>query len=266
MPRFSANIDLLFTERPFNDRFAAAAEAGFQAVEFYYPYGHDHRRLADRLAENGLALTLINSPKGNPELGEKGFACIPGKKGEFQESITAAIDSAVALGCPCVQVMAGRTPEREDFHTVYATYLENLRFAAAAFAERGIKALIEATNPFDNPGYFLDRPDTALRVLEDAGVANLFLLFDVYHAQVTQGNLARTIEAAFPSIAHIQIADNPGRHEPGTGEINYPFLFRLIDGLGYDGWIGCEYHPKMGTTEGLHWARPDKKSTRGENQ
>jgi len=256
MLRFCANLELMFTEVPFVERFEAAAKSGFSAVEFPYPYAQDRDSLADLLHTHGLQQILINSPKGNVEAGERGFACLPGRQGEFQESIALSIEFASAFSSEVVHVMTGMTPEGVDDNLIHETYVENLRFAARRLAEHGIKTVIEPINTTDVPGYYLNRPGQALAVIRDAEEPNLFLDFDIYHAHVMGEDLAVSIEAAFAHIGHIQIADNPGRHEPGTGEIDYPSLFRLIDNLGYDGWIGCEYKPKMATVESLDWLRP----------
>ena len=253
MPRFSANLGFLFPELPFEERFAAAAALGFAGVEYATPYGHEKEKLCRLLRDHGLLQVLINSPAGPREDGGRGLACQPGRSGEFRDSIELALDYAEALECPRIHLLAGVAPADADFDSLQATYMENLRFAARAGAERGVKMLIEGINRNDAPGYFLDRPSLARRMLEEIAVPNLFLQFDVYHAQMTEGNLAETIEAALPLIEHIQIADVPGRHQPGSGEINFPFLFHRLDDLGYQGWVGCEFHPDGSTVGSLAW-------------
>jgi hydroxypyruvate isomerase len=255
MPRFSANLEYLFAEWPFLERFETAARVGFRAVEYPYPYANDKKKLSGLLSANRLEQVLINSPKGNPEKGEKGFACLTGRTAEFRESIALALEYAVALRCPCVHVMAGMAPENGDRDLAHKALVESACYAAEAFAAHGIKALFEPINEKDNPGYFLTDLSAALQVIRDAQTPNLYLQFDVYHMQITEPNLAVSIEGALPYVAHIQIADNPGRHEPGTGEINFPLLFDLLDRLGYKGWVGCEYVPKEDTIQGLAWIK-----------
>jgi hydroxypyruvate isomerase len=255
VPRFAANLRFLFNEVPFRDRFRAAAEAGFQAVEFPYPYEHPAGRLSEALEANRLAQVLINAPPGNLEGGERGLGCLPERRGEFQDALGRALEYARALRCPNVNVMAGNAPADADRDLLRRTYVENLRFAAAELGRHGIRALIEPLNPRDAPGYFLTRLQTAMEILAEADAPNLYLQYDLYHAQITQGDLAPSIERYLPRIAHLQIADTPGRHEPGTGEIHFPFLFSFIDAIGYGGWIGCEYEPLADTVSGLAWAR-----------
>lgn len=256
MPRFAANLTMLFTELAFLDRFEAAAGAGFKGVEFLFPYAYEKDVLAERLRAHGLTQILHNLPAGDWEAGERGIACRPDRQGEFQDGVGAAIAYATALGCRRVNCLAGIGPEGVPEHSLRETFVANLEFAAAKLKEAGVKLLIEPVNTRDIPGFYLCRTDQALRIIDEVGSDNLALQYDVYHMQVMEGDLATTLERNLPSIGHIQIADPPGRHEPGTGEINYAFLFRLLDRLGYEGWIGCEYRPQAGTEEGLGWIKP----------
>lgn len=254
MPRFAANLSTQFLEWPFLDRFAAAAAAGFRAVEFYYPYAYDPAELAGVLLRHNLAQVLFNTAKRPVGDTEQGLACVPGRQAEFRETIAEAVRFANALACPCVHVVAGVVPPGVDRRKAYHTCVDNLAYAAEQLGRHAVKALIEPLNPRDAPGFILTSPAMAVALIRDAGVPNLHLQYDVYHAQIVQGDLARSIERYLPHIAHIQIADVPDRHEPGTGEIHFPFLFRLLDALGYDGWIGCEYYPLRDTRSGLGWA------------
>lgn len=254
MPKFAANLNFLFTESPLLERFAAAARSGFTAVEFPYPYEQDWA-IAQALGAHGLVQAVINTPKGGAA-GTHGLACVPGQKVEFRRSIEEAAGCASKLHCRNVHVLAGLTPPDRRSSTVYKTFVDNISFAAETLGHQGIRALIEPINPRDLPGYFLDHPETAWRAIHDASVSNLFLQYDLYHAQITQGDLAHSIERYLPRIAHVQVADPPDRSEPGTGEVNFPFLFDLLDRLGYDGWIGCEYRPKAHTESGLAWLAP----------
>ncbi len=253
MPRFCANLEFMFSEHPFMERFAAAAEAGFHAVEFHYPYNKDVDELVEYLGTHNLEQVLINAPKGDVE-GDHGLACNPDRQGEFEDSVGLAIDYAKAMGTGHVHVMAGKRPEGSSADVLLKTYIDNIQFAARALGGHGIKALIEGVNSkFDVPGYFLDRPSDALAILRSIEEPNLYLQFDFYHAQIMEGSLTGLFHNALPVTAHIQIADTPGRHEPGTGEINYSYVFKMIDDAGWDGWVGCEYRPKGATLEGLAW-------------
>jgi hydroxypyruvate isomerase len=260
MPRFAANLTLLFNELSFLDRFAAARQAGFRGVEYLFPYGHRIRDLAERLEENGLTQVLHNLPAGNREKGERGIACHPDRVAEFREGVDLAIEYAKALGCRQLNCLAGITPPAADPRRVRETLVENLRYAAQRLGEEGIRLLVEPINIRDIPMFYLSRTRQTLDILEAVDSPNLFLQYDVYHMQVMEGDIVRTIETHLPRIAHIQIADNPGRHEPGTGEINFPNLFAHIDRLGYMGWIGCEYRPRFETEAGLGWFRPYRDS------
>jgi hydroxypyruvate isomerase len=254
VPRLAANLSFLFREVPVHGRIEAAARAGFRGVEIPFPYGLDRRRTVEALKAHDLAVVLINAPAGDFQSGERGLACLPGRSGEFQEAVASAIEWAGALGCSCVHVMAGIAPPGSDPGLLHRTYVDNLRFAASELGRRGLKLLVEAINPRDIPGYFLTTPRRATEIISEVGSPHLFLQYDIYHAQVTEGDLAPSIERYLPRIAHLQLADTPGRHEPGTGEINYRFLLDFIDRLGYQGWVGCEYEPAADTISGLGWA------------
>jgi hydroxypyruvate isomerase len=253
MPKFAANLTMLFNEVDFLDRFAAAAQAGFRGVEYLFPYAYPKEQLAEKLAQHKLAQVLHNLPAGDWAAGERGIACLPDRVGEFQDSVGRAIEYAKALGCPRVNCLAGIAPTSGDPARVRATFVDNLKFAAPKFAAAGIKLLVEPINTYDMPGFYLNRTQQALDLLRDVGSDNLYIQYDIYHMQRMEGELANTIKANLPKIAHLQLADNPGRNEPGTGEINYRFLFGFLDSIGYDGWIGCEYKPKGKTAEGLGW-------------
>jgi hydroxypyruvate isomerase len=253
MTKLAANLTMLYTEVDFLDRFDAAAKSGFTGVEYLFPYAYPKEQLALRLQRNRLVQVLHNLPAGDWAKGERGIACLPDRVGEFQEGVGKAIDYARTLGCKQVNCLAGIAPADVDPGEVRATFVSNLRFAAGELGAAGIKLLIEPINTFDIPGFFLSHTRQALDIIRDAGSGNLYLQYDIYHMQRMEGELAATIERILPRIAHIQIADNPGRHEPGTGEINYPFLFKHLDRIGYDGWIGCEYKPAADTRAGLDW-------------
>ena len=256
MPQFCANLTLLFNKHEFLDRFEAAAQAGFRGVEYLFPYPYPKEQLAERLARHRLRQVLHNLPAGDWAQGERGIACLPDRVGEFQEGVGRAIDYARALGCTRVNCLVGIAPRDVAPDKVRETVVANLRFAAARLKAAGIALLIEPCNTRDIPGFYLNRTEQAVDIIEAVGSDNLFLQYDIYHMQVMEGDLAPTIERQLARIAHIQLADHPGRHEPGTGEINYPFLFGFIDGLGYQGWIGCEYRPATTTEVGLGWAKP----------
>ncbi|WP_415259002.1 hydroxypyruvate isomerase [Thauera phenylacetica] len=253
MPKFNANLTMLFNEVPFLDRFQAAAEAGFKGVEFLFPYAFDKDAIAERLARHGLVQVLHNLPAGDWDAGERGIACHPDRVGEFQDGVGRAIEYATALGCRQLNCLAGIAPAGMDAAKVHETFVANLRFAAARLHEADIRLLVEPINTYDIPGFHLNRTAQAIALIEEVGSSNLWLQHDLYHMQRMEGELANTIAKHLPKIAHMQIADTPGRHEPGSGEINYAWLFRYIDQLGYDGWIGCEYKPAAGTREGLGW-------------
>lgn len=253
MPRLAANLTMLFNEVPFLDRFEAAAKAGFTAVEFLFPYEYRPADLRARLDGNGLKLVLHNLPAGDWGKGERGIGCHPDRVDGFRAGVDRAIEYATALGAPQVNCLAGIAPAGVPAEKLRATFVENLRYAAAQLEAAGIKLLIEPINTFDIPGFYLNRTAQALNLVAEAGSDNLYLQYDIYHAQRMEGELAATIKANLAKIAHLQLADNPGRNEPGTGEINYCFLFGWLDAIGYDGWIGCEYRPKTTTEAGLGW-------------
>lgn len=253
MPKFAANLTLLFNEHDFIDRFAAAAAAGFKGVEYLFPYAWPAAQLAEALHTHGLVQVLHNLPPGDWDAGERGIACHPDRVGEFQDGVERGIAYARALGCPQLNCLAGIRPEGVDSERAQATMVDNLRFAAAALRAEGLTLLIEPINTFDIPGFFLNRTAQAAELIAAVGADNLFIQYDIYHAQRMEGELANTMARYLSQIAHMQLADTPGRHEPGTGEINFPFLFRHLDALGYDGWIGCEYRPQAETVAGLGW-------------
>jgi hydroxypyruvate isomerase len=253
MPKFAANLTMLFNELPFLDRFEAAATAGFTAVEYLFPYAYPAEALAERLRAFGLTQVLHNLPAGNWDAGERGIAILPDRAGEFRDGVAKAIAYARVLDCKQINCLAGITPRDADGERIHATFVENLQFAAAALAAENIKLLIEPINTRDIPGFYLNRTQAALDIIKAVGSSNLYLQYDIYHMQIMEGDLARTLQAHLPQIAHVQLADNPGRHEPGSGEINYPFLFAHLDRIGYGGWIGCEYKPATTTLESLSW-------------
>ena len=256
MPKFAANLTLLYNEHAFPDRFAAAARAGFSGVEYLFPYDFDKNRLAEQLHEHKLIQVLHNLPAGDWPGGERGIACHPDRVGEFQDGVGQAIEYATALNCKQVNCLAGIAPAGAASDRLRATLVSNLKFAAQKLKQSGIKLLIEPINTRDIPGFYLNRTQQALDLIAEVGSDNLYLQYDIYHMQVMEGDLATTIEKNLKLIPHMQLADNPGRHEPGTGEINYDFLFAFIDRIGYQGWIGCEYKPATTTDAGLGWIKP----------
>jgi hydroxypyruvate isomerase len=253
MPKFAANLTMLFNEVPFLDRFAAAAKAGFDAVEFLFPYPYAADDLAARLREHKLKLVLHNLPAGNWEAGERGIACLPERVAEFRDGVGRAIDYAKALGVSQLNCLVGIRPRELDAGKARETIIDNLRFAANTLKPEGIRLLVEPCNSYDIPGFALNRSRETLDVIDAVGSDNLLLQYDIYHMQRMEGELAATIRANLPRIGHVQLADNPGRNEPGTGEIHYPFLFDLLDSLGYAGYVGCEYKPRTNTVDGLGW-------------
>ena len=256
MPKFCANLTMLFNEVDFLDRFDRAAKAGFKGVEYLFPYAWKKEQLVEKLGAFGLSQALHNLPAGDWNKGERGIACLPGRETEFQEGVGKAIEYAKALKCPQVNCLAGLTPAGVPADKVRKTLVANLRFAAAALEKEGIRLLVEALNDKDVPGFYLVRTADVLALIQEVGHPNVYVQYDVYHMQIMEGNLTKTIQANLDKIAHIQIADNPGRNEPGTGEINYPYLFKTIDAAGYQGWIGCEYKPAGKTEDGLGWLQP----------
>ena len=253
MPKFAANLTMLYNEYAFLDRFEPAAKAGFRGVEFLFPYAWRAEEIAERLRRHGLELVLHNLPGGNWDAGERGIACHADRVSEFQDGVGTAITYAKALGVKQLNCLAGKQPAGVDPEKARETLVANLRFAANKLKAEGIRLLIEPINTFDIPGFFLNRTEQALELIRASGSDNLFVQYDIYHMQRMEGELAATIKQHLASIKHVQLADNPGRNEPGTGEINYGFLFRWLDQIGYDGWIGCEYKPKTTTDAGLGW-------------
>ena len=253
MPKFAANLTMLFTEHSFLDRFEHAAKAGFQAVEFLFPYAWSAEEIKQRLDASGLQLVLHNLPAGDWDAGERGIACHPDRTAEFREGVARAVSYATRLGVPQLNCLAGKAPAGASPGRLRETFVANLGHAAKAFAAEGLKLLIEPINTFDIPGFFLNRTAQAAAILDDVGAANAYIQYDIYHAQRMEGELAATIEKHLARIGHVQLADNPGRNEPGTGEINYAFLFAHLERIGYRGWIGCEYKPKAATEAGLGW-------------
>lgn len=252
MPRFAANLSLMYAEHPFLDRFAAARADGFDAVEFLFPYEHAPQLLADLLKAHGLKQVLFNASPGDWAAGERGLACVPGRELELQNTIVQALDYAQALACPRVHVMAGLACADVDSHR---TYVRNLAWAAQRAADVGVELLIEPINPRDMPGYFLSRQAHAHELVMEVGAPNLKVQMDLYHCQIVEGDLAMKLRQYLPTgrVGHMQIAGVPERHEPDVGELNYPYLLALIDELGYSGHIGCEYRPRAGTSAGLGW-------------
>ncbi len=253
MPNFAANLTMLFTELPFLERFAAAAAANFKAVEFLFPYAYSVEDLQQRISANDLKLVLHNLPAGNWEAGERGIACLPDRVKEFRIGVDTAIRYAKGLGVKQLNCLAGITPTGIDGEVLRQTLISNLRYASAELRTAGLRLLIEPINTYDIPGFYLNRTQQALAILDEVGADNAFLQYDIYHAQRMEGELAATIIKYLPRIGHIQIADNPGRHEPGSGEINYAWLLNELDAIGYQGWIGCEYKPATSTIAGLGW-------------
>jgi len=255
MPKFSANLTFLFTELPFMERFEAAAKAGFKAVEYMAPYPYLADELQAALKAHDLVQALFNLPAGDWDNGERGTACVPGREAEFKEGVTQAIAYAKVLDCKKINCLSGKLPQGVSRDVATATMIGNLKYAAAELKREGIMLVTEPINSFDIPGYFVNRTNEALAILDAVGSDNLFVQYDVYHAQRMEGELGSTLKNQLARIGHIQIADNPGRNEPGTGEINYAWVLKHIDAIGYDGWVGCEYKPKTTTVDGLGWMR-----------
>jgi hydroxypyruvate isomerase len=253
MPRFAANLSMMFNEVPFPERFARAAAAGFKAVEFLFPYDYPPADIAAWLAASGLETVLFNMPPGDWAKGERGVAALPGREAEFRAGVTRALDYAQALGTKRIHAMAGLMPEDADPESCRRTYIENLRYAAREAAKNGRTVLIEPINHRDMKHFFLNTQSQARAVLDAVGEPNLLIQMDFYHAQITEGDLAMTLRRQVASVGHVQIAGVPERHEPDIGEVNYPYLFALLDELGYAGWVGCEYRPRNGTEAGLGW-------------
>ncbi|MGI4984627.1 MAG: 2-oxo-tetronate isomerase [Janthinobacterium lividum] len=255
MPRFAANLSMLYPQHDFLDRFAAARADGFDAVEYLFPYDYSAEELRRRLDDNGLVQALFNAPPGDWAAGERGIASLPGRESEFRAGFQRALDYAAVLKNDRIHVMAGLLPDETQRAVHHAVYLENLTFAAEQAAKAGITVLLEPINPRDMPGFFLNRQDQGQAVCKEVGAANLKVQFDCYHCQIVEGDIESKLRRDFAGIGHIQIAGVPHRHEPDRNEVNYPYLFAVFDELGYDGWVGCEYRPRGDTSEGLAWLR-----------
>jgi hydroxypyruvate isomerase len=253
MPRFAANLTMLFTEASFMERFALARAAGFTHVEYLFPYPFPAADLKAALDRHGLTQVLFNLPAGDWAAGDRGIAALPGRSDEFRAGVPKAIEYARALGVPRLNCLAGKRVAGRSDDEHWRTLVDNVRFAATALAAHGLELLVEPINRFDLPGFFINRTEQALRLIDEVGQPNVRVQYDLYHAQREEGELAATLRRHLPRIGHIQIADNPGRHQPGTGEINFPFLFRELDAAGYAGWVGLEYIPKPDTTASLGW-------------
>jgi len=253
MTKLAANLTMLFTELPFLERFRAAAQANFKAVEFLFPYAFEPALVAEQLRKNELELVLHNLPAGNWEAGERGIACHPDRVKEFRQGVDEAIRYAKILCVKQLNCLVGIQPQGVSVAAARETLVANLKFAADKLQAEDIALLIEPINYFDIPGFFLNTTKQAVELIMATGSNNLFVQYDIYHMQRMEGELANTIKANLSLIRHVQLADNPGRFEPGTGEINYRFLFKYLDEVGYQGWIGCEYKPKAGTVDGLDW-------------
>jgi hydroxypyruvate isomerase len=262
MPRFAANLSMLFTEVPFLERFERAARAGFGSVEFLFPYAHAPAEVAAKVKGNRLKVVLHNLPAGDWDAGERGIACLPDRVDEFRAGVGRAIEYAGALGVPQLNCLAGKVPLGASDDMLRKTFVANLRFAAAELRKAKLKLLIEPINTYDIPGFYLNRTAQAISIMDEVGADNLFLQYDIYHAQRSEGELAATLAKHLARIAHIQVADNPGRNEPGSGEINYAFLFAHLDRIGYGGAIGCEYKPANGTEAGLGWLEQARRQLR----
>jgi hydroxypyruvate isomerase len=257
MPRLAANLSLLFPQLPFLDRFAAAAKAGFRYVEYQFPYSFGSAAdVANAAHAAGVEVVLHNLPAGDASKGDRGITCQPERVNEFREGVDRAIEYAKAVACPRLNALAGIRSESLAHDKAQQTLIENLRYAAGKFKAEGLTLLTEPCNPRTIPGFFLNSSTQALVVIDAAGADNLMLQYDVFHMQIVEGDIARTLERLLARIGHVQIADVPDRHEPGTGELNFNFLLAHIDRLGYQGWVGAEYIPKGDTVEGLKWAAP----------
>lgn len=253
MPKLAANVSTLFPQLDFLDRFAAAAQAGFRYVEYQFPYAWPAQEVARRARAAGVEVVLHNLPAGDFAKGERGIACLPDRQGEFHEAVERAIEYAKAVACPRLNCLAGVAP-RQARH--FDTLVENVRYAARRLGAVGLQLLLEPVNTRTIPGFFLSGSRQAIEVLNAAGEGNALLQYDIFHMQIMEGDLACTIERLLPRIGHMQLADVPGRQEPGSGEINFAYLLAHIDALGYAGWMGCEYNPKGDTVQGLKWAHP----------
>lgn len=253
MPKFAANLTMLFTEAPFLDRFKLAAQHGFKAVEFLFPYDYKVEEIRHRLEEYGLELVLHNLPAGDWSSGERGIACLRDRQDEFRHGVHLGVRYAQELRVRQLNCLVGITPRNDPERVIHAALVENLRYAADRLADAGLDLLVEPINGFDIPNFHLNTPQAALMLFDEVDRENVFLQFDVYHVQRTTGELAAQLQRYLPRIRHVQIADNPGRGEPGTGEINFPFLFECLDRIGYTGWVGCEYKPTVPSERSLTW-------------
>jgi len=253
MPKLNANLSMLFNEVDFLDRFDAAAQAGFKGVEYLFPYDFDMHEIKQKLESNKLTQVLFNLPAGDWDSGERGIACHPERVAEFRQGVDLAIEYAKVLECSQCNILAGIVPDGVSQIDAQKTFINNLNYAAPRLEKAGIRCLIEAINTRDIPGFFLNNTKQTLEIIKQVDSTNLFYQYDIYHMQIMEGDIAPTIEANLSNIAHIQLADNPGRNEPGTGEINYHFIFKFLDSIKYTGWIGCEYKPKTNTQAGLNW-------------
>jgi hydroxypyruvate isomerase len=256
VPKLAANLSLLYPQHAFPERFAAAARAGFRGVEYQFPYAYPSELVAERARAAGVLVVLHNLPAGDAAAGDRGLACLPARVREFREGVERAIEYARVAGCPRLNCLAGVAPAGVAPELLFETLVENVRFAAGRLKAAGLALTLEPINTRTVPGFYLTNTRQALAVLDAVGADNAFLQYDLFHMQIMEGDLARTLERLLPRIGHLQLADVPDRHEPGTGEINYAFLLAHLDRIGYAGWIGCEYNPLGDTDEGLAWARP----------
>ncbi|MEQ4676273.1 2-oxo-tetronate isomerase [Providencia vermicola] len=255
MAKFAANLSMMFNEVPFMQRFERAANAGFKGVEYLFPYEEDANLIANELKKHNLTQALFNMPAGNWAAGERGMASLPGREAEFAEGVQTALTYAKALGCKQVHAMAGKVNENVTLEQQKACFIKNIQHAADVMAEHGIRVLIEPINTRDMPGYFLTTQKQAEALLPEINRENVFIQLDLYHCQIMEGDLLKTIERLWGKFSHIQIASVPYRHEPDSGEVNYPWIFKQLDEMGYDGWLGCEYHPAGRTEDGLGWLK-----------
>jgi hydroxypyruvate isomerase len=253
MPKFAANLSMMFTEVPFLDRFGAAAQAGFRAVEFLFPYEHPPGAIADQLRLHNLQIVLCNLPPGDWAGGERGMACIPGREADFRTGLDRALTYATALSIPRLHAMCGIAPPAADRAACRATLIANLKYAAEKSAPHNITVLLEAINHRDIPGFFINTQAESYAICAAVGAPNCKMQMDLYHMQVMEGDIATKLRRYAPHCGHIQIAGAPQRNEPDSGEVRYPYLFEVLDEIGYDGWVGCEYRPATTTTEGLGW-------------
>jgi 2-dehydrotetronate isomerase len=255
MPKFAANLSMMFNEVPFLERFAAAAECGFTGVEYLFPYDFPAEVVAEQIGKHHLENVLFNMPPGNWAAGERGVTCLPGREEEFRQGVAKALDYAVRLGTRRVHAMAGIVPAGADSRAVHATYIANLKYAAGEFAPHGITLLIEAINTRDMPGFYLNTQAEAHSVLQEVGAPNLKMQMDCYHMQIMEGDLAVKLRKYAAECGHVQVAGVPKRNEPDTGEVRYSYVFNVLDEIDYSGWVGCEYRPAGNTRDGLNWFR-----------